>query len=154
MTRMLTPTCINNSLVLSNIWSTLGQISALRSIPSVSLWWQPKRVHWTTMRHILRYVHDTIEHGLRYTWGDDVKLCGFTDADWAGSSVDQKSTSGYCFSVGSRMISWCSRKQKSVALSSIVLIWGSIGCALAMKIGGEAKAHELSPRPRNGLGRF
>eukprot|EP00253_Pinus_taeda_P010284 PITA_10284 len=42
----------------------------------------------------------------------------FTDADWAGSSVDRKSTSGYCFSVGSGMVSWCNRKQKSVALSS------------------------------------
>eukprot|EP00253_Pinus_taeda_P008489 PITA_08489 len=42
----------------------------------------------------------------------------FTDADWASSSVDQKSTFGYCFSVGSGMISWCSRKQKPVALSS------------------------------------
>lgn len=43
---------------------------------------------------------------------------GFTDADWACSSVDPKITSGYYFSVGSGMISWCSRKQKSVALSS------------------------------------
>eukprot|EP00253_Pinus_taeda_P001703 PITA_01703 len=39
-------------------------------------------------------------------------------SDWAGSSVDQKSTFGYCFNIGSGMISWCSRTQKSVALSS------------------------------------
>jgi len=45
-------------------------------------------------------------------------LNGFTDANWVGSSVDWKSTSGYCFSVGLGMISWCSRKQKSMALSS------------------------------------
>lgn len=38
--------------------------------------------------------------------------------DWAGNSMDRKSTSGYCFSVGSGMVSWCSRKKKSVALSS------------------------------------
>eukprot|EP00253_Pinus_taeda_P013507 PITA_13507 len=38
--------------------------------------------------------------------------------DWAGSSVDQKSTFGYCFDIGLGMTSWCSRKQKSVALSS------------------------------------
>ena len=43
---------------------------------------------------------------------------GFTDADWAGNSVGQTSTSGYCFSVGSGMVSWCSRKKKSVELSS------------------------------------
>ena len=66
----------------------------------------------------MRYVCGTIKYGLRYTQGDDDRLCGFTDADWAGSSVDRKSTSGYCFSVGLEIVSWCSRKQKSIALSS------------------------------------
>eukprot|EP00253_Pinus_taeda_P026337 PITA_26337 len=47
----------------------------------------------------------------------DIRLSAFTNADWAGSSVDWKSTSGYCFNIGSGMTSWCSRKQKSVALS-------------------------------------
>eukprot|EP00253_Pinus_taeda_P001698 PITA_01698 len=50
--------------------------------------------------------------------GKDIKLSGFTDADWTGSSVDWKSTSRYCFNIGSGITSWCSRKQKSVALSS------------------------------------
>eukprot|EP00253_Pinus_taeda_P034475 PITA_34475 len=45
-------------------------------------------------------------------------LCGFTNADWVGNSVDGKSTSKYCFNVGSGMVSWSSRNQKSVALSS------------------------------------
>eukprot|EP00253_Pinus_taeda_P021703 PITA_21703 len=48
----------------------------------------------------------------------NTRLSGFTDADWAGSSVDRKSTTGYYFNIGSRMSSWCRRKQKSVALSS------------------------------------
>jgi hypothetical protein len=45
-------------------------------------------------------------------------LHGFTDSDWMGSVVDRKSTSGYCFSLGSAMISWSSRKQGSVAQST------------------------------------
>eukprot|EP00253_Pinus_taeda_P016688 PITA_16688 len=49
---------------------------------------------------------------------DEVKLCGFTDADWAGSQTDRKSTSGGVFSIGSTTVSWYSRKQRSVALSS------------------------------------
>eukprot|EP00253_Pinus_taeda_P026632 PITA_26632 len=48
----------------------------------------------------------------------DIRFSGFTDVDWAGSSVDWKSTSGYCFNIGSGMTSWCSWKHKSVALSS------------------------------------
>jgi hypothetical protein len=47
-----------------------------------------------------------------------VKLQGFTDADWAGSPSDRKSTSGGIFSVGSTTVSWYNRKQRSVALSS------------------------------------
>jgi hypothetical protein len=45
-------------------------------------------------------------------------LHGFTDSDWMGSVVDRKSTSGYCFSLGSAMISWSSRKQGFVAQST------------------------------------
>eukprot|EP00253_Pinus_taeda_P023976 PITA_23976 len=41
----------------------------------------PKRVHWTTLRHILRYLYGIVEYGLRYTRGDGVMLCGFTDAN-------------------------------------------------------------------------
>jgi hypothetical protein len=45
-------------------------------------------------------------------------LHGFTDSDWMGSVVDRKSTSGYCFSLGSAMISWSSRKQSPIAQST------------------------------------
>ena len=45
-------------------------------------------------------------------------LHGFSDSDWAGSAQDWKSTSGFCFSTSSAMVSWSSRKQGSVALST------------------------------------
>ena len=48
-----------------------------------------------------------------------MKLQGFTDADWAGSPSDQKSTSGGIFNLGSTAVSWYTRKQRSVALSSV-----------------------------------
>ena len=54
----------------------------------------------------------------RYTSVGGVKLFGYTDSDWAGSVLDRKSTSGYCFSVVSAMISWSSKKQNSMALST------------------------------------
>ena len=80
---------------------------------------EPKRAHWAATKHVLRYLRGTVELGLKYTRDNDVKLSGFTDADWNGSSVDRKSTSGYYFSLGSGMTSWCSRKQNSVALSLV-----------------------------------
>jgi hypothetical protein len=45
-----------------------------------------------------------------------MRLQGYVDVDWAGSVVDQKSTSGCCFTLGFAMVSWCSRKQSSMAL--------------------------------------
>jgi hypothetical protein len=53
-----------------------------------------------------------------YVIHHDFKLYGYTDSNWAGSASDRKSTSGCCFSLGSAMISWQSRKQSSIALST------------------------------------
>jgi hypothetical protein len=79
---------------------------------------EPRHEHWIAAKHILRYLRGTITYGLRYASNSDVQLHGFTDSDWAGSADDRKSTSGMCFSMGSAMISWASRKQKSVALNT------------------------------------
>ena len=78
----------------------------------------PRQVHWTTAKHVLRYLKGTIGYGLSYVSDRKMELLGYTDSDWVGSSVDRKSTSGCCFSLGSGMISWCCRKQTSVALST------------------------------------
>ena len=48
-----------------------------------------------------------------------MKLHGFIDADWAGSPLEKKSTSGGILSIESTVFSWYSRKQRSVALSSV-----------------------------------
>lgn len=66
---------------------------------------EPRRTHWATTKHVLRYLRGTVEYGLRYTKGNEIQLSGFKDADWVGSTVDRKSTSGYCFSLGSEMTS-------------------------------------------------
>ena len=47
-----------------------------------------------------------------------INLDGYEDSYWAGSAIDRKSTSGCCFSMGSVMISWLSRKQFRVGLST------------------------------------
>jgi hypothetical protein len=47
-----------------------------------------------------------------------LELCGYSDADWAGDTSDRKSTSGYIFQLGNTTISWGSKKQASVALST------------------------------------
>lgn len=50
---------------------------------------------------------------------NEFRLTGFTDSDWAGSLEDRKSTSGLIFNLGSAAITWSSKKQEIIALSSI-----------------------------------
>jgi hypothetical protein len=54
-----------------------------------------------------------------YDGDHDFTLSGYTDSDWVRSVSDRKSTSGCCFSLGSTMNSWKSRKQSSIALSTV-----------------------------------
>jgi hypothetical protein len=50
--------------------------------------------------------------------GHDIQLHGFIDSDWAGSADNRRSASWICFSLRFSTISWPSRKQKYVALST------------------------------------
>ena len=68
---------------------------------------------------ILRYLKGTLFHGLFYSAQSPLVLYAFSDADWAEDSTDRKSTTGYCFLLGSSLISWRSKKQTHVAHSSI-----------------------------------
>ena len=79
---------------------------------------EPRKMHWVDAKHVLRYFCVTVGYGLRYTSNSDMALVGYSDSDWAGSVEDQKSTSGCCFSLSFAMVSWFSRKQLSIALST------------------------------------
>ena len=78
----------------------------------------PTKLFLKVGKHLLRYLRGTSEYGLWYKRMDGVKLHGFMDADWAGSPMDRKSTSGGIFSIGSIVVSWYNRKHRSMALSS------------------------------------
>jgi hypothetical protein len=80
---------------------------------------QPRQTHWIAAKHVFRYLRGIVGYGLRYASSVDLCLQGYADADWEGSTVDRKSTFGCCFTLGSAMVSWCSRKQSSVALSTV-----------------------------------
>jgi hypothetical protein len=69
------------------------------------------------MKHVLRYLRGTIRYALRYASSVDLSLQGFEE--WIESTKDQKSTSDCCFTVKFSMVSWCSKKQIPVPLSTI-----------------------------------
>ena len=75
-----------------------------------------RHVHLIAAKHILRYLRGTIDYGLKYEVNQKMNLEGYVDSNWVGISIDRKSTSVSCFSMGSGVISWFCRTQSRVAL--------------------------------------
>jgi hypothetical protein len=78
----------------------------------------PKDCHLRAVKRIVRYLVLTPNLGLWYPKGSRFELLGYLDADYAGCKVDRKSTSGTCQFLGWSLVSWSSKKQNSVALST------------------------------------
>ena len=78
----------------------------------------PSEIHFKAAKRVLRYIKGTLDYGLFFGKSEKFELIGFTDSDWAGSSDDMRSTSGYVFTCGSAIFSWKSKKQETVAQSS------------------------------------
>lgn len=79
---------------------------------------KPLESHWNAAKNVLRYLQGTVDYGIIYTDSSDVRLTGFVDSDWAGNVDDHISITCYAFSLGSGVITWSSKKQNIVSLSS------------------------------------
>jgi hypothetical protein len=78
----------------------------------------PKKAHLRAVKSILRYLKHTPSVGLWYPKGATFDLIGYSDSDNAGCKIDRKSTSGGCHLLGRSLVSWTSKKQNSIALST------------------------------------
>eukprot|EP00253_Pinus_taeda_P021933 PITA_21933 len=83
---------------------------------------KPGKEHWTTMKLVFRYLRGTSDYGLCYQGrlGLDrvLDIRGFVDVDWVGDLDKIRSTSGYVFNLFGGVVSWMSKKQSVVALST------------------------------------
>lgn len=83
---------------------------------------KPKKVHWNAVKRIFKYILGTTDYGLWFkappaneaTWS----ISAFSDSDYAGDETTRKSTTGYIIFLGDSVITWGSRKQNVVALST------------------------------------
>ena len=91
----------------------------------------PKQSHLSAVKRIMRYLLGTINLGLWYPKNSTCNLIGYSDSDFAGSKTDRKSTSGTCQFIGSALVSWHSKKQNSVALSTAEAEYISAGSCCA-----------------------
>ncbi|KAL8089092.1 hypothetical protein AgCh_038747 [Apium graveolens] len=78
----------------------------------------PREPHLTDMKRIFKYLKGTADLGLWYPRESDFKQIGYSNADFAGCKIDRKSTNGSCQFLGGRLVSWFSKKQKSISTST------------------------------------
>src|ERR1700746_3434959 len=78
----------------------------------------PTLDHLNRAFYICRYLAGTANYALVYNGGTDGGLHAYADSDWASDPVTRKSTTGYLVNLAGAIISWNSRAQKTIALSS------------------------------------
>lgn len=79
---------------------------------------QPKEAHLQAALRIVQYLKGTPGRGILFKRNKNVNLEAYTDADYAGSVLDRRSTTGYCTFLGGNLVTWKSKKQSVVARSS------------------------------------
>ena len=91
----------------------------------------PTTDHWTAVKRILRYLQHTLGTGLKIKKESSTLISAFSDADWAGSVDDRRSTSGFAIFLGCNLVSWSARKQATVSRSSTEAEYKSLANATA-----------------------
>ncbi|XP_019425112.1 PREDICTED: uncharacterized protein LOC109333988 [Lupinus angustifolius] len=81
----------------------------------------PQHAYLAAVKRFLRYLKGIVGYGILFPSRSDksnCKMVGYSDADWYGDESDKRSTTGYIFQLDNALVSWCSKKQDVVALSS------------------------------------
>ena len=77
----------------------------------------PGKKHWEAVKWILRYLRGIVNHALCFG-GSETVLQGYVDSDMAGDKDSRRSTTGYVLNIGGTIVSWISKLQKVVSLST------------------------------------
>lgn len=80
---------------------------------------KPTITHYHSACQVLRYLKGNPGKGLFFPRNSSLQIFGFSDVDWAGCLDSRRSTSGYCFFIGTSLVSWRAKKQQTVSRSSL-----------------------------------
>jgi hypothetical protein len=112
----------------------------------------PTKQHVGCARRVLGYLAGTLEYGIKYTRARDqgeqereVKIEGYCDSDWASDQADRKSTGGFVFCLAGGAITWSSRKQPVIALSTAEAKYVAACEAATEAVGQRNVATEVLP---------
>jgi len=107
-------------MIGSLLYVTASWLDVMQAIGHVARFQAtPKESHIIVVKRILQYLKSIAEYSLWYPKGNDQVIQAYTYADWAGSFDDRKSTSGAAFYLGGCLVSWLSKKQSSISLSTV-----------------------------------
>ncbi|XP_069148310.1 secreted RxLR effector protein 161-like [Solanum lycopersicum] len=90
----------------------------------------PTEQNFQALKRILRYLKGSLRRGLLFTKGN-LELSVYSDSDWANDKDDRRSTTGYLLFLGPNLISWCTKKQTRVSLSSTEAEYRAIAVGVA-----------------------
>ncbi|KAL0367939.1 UNVERIFIED_CONTAM: Retrovirus-related Pol polyprotein from transposon RE1 [Sesamum calycinum] len=78
----------------------------------------PRQAHWDAVLHLLWYLKGSLHLGLFFLASNTLKLCAYSDSDWASCPVTWRSITGFCVFLSGALISWKTKKQATVSRSS------------------------------------
>ena len=107
------------SMICSLIYLTASRLDISYS-GGVCAWYQsnPKESYVITVKSIIKYVKSTSNFSVWYVKDINDVLARYSDVDWAGNADDHKSTSSGCFYLGNNLVSWMSKNQNTISLST------------------------------------
>lgn len=91
---------------------------------------KPEQHHWLALKRVLRYIKGTMDYKLIFSQNNEEKrVFGYCDSDWASDVNSRKSCSGYVYMFQGAAVSWCSKRQSTVALSTMEAEYMSLATA-------------------------
>ncbi|RVW13324.1 Retrovirus-related Pol polyprotein from transposon RE1 [Vitis vinifera] len=103
---------------------------------------QPRKAHMEAAFRVVRYLKNAPGQGLFFSLNNDFRLRAYCDSDWAGCPLTRRSTTGYCVFLGPSLISWRSKRQKTVSLSSAEAEYRAMTGACSLHIAANPVFHE------------
>ena len=109
------------SILRSVMWGQLATCPDLSFSVSLLARFQanPRIDHWNALIHVIGYIKNTLYYGLTYSHDSDLSPSTFVDADYGGCRDTRWSTSGYIFTMAGGAVTWSSKQQTTVALSTV-----------------------------------
>ena len=82
----------------------------------------PNKPQWNAVTRVFKYIKGTGDYGIMFNTNNNLEMCAYSEADFAGDTMSRRSTTRYVIKLVDSVLIWGSRKQTSIAQSTILLV--------------------------------